>query len=181
METDTERWFKKEGEKVLKEIGVKRGHTILDFGCGKGIYSLPAAKIAGEKGKVFALDKSKIELNKLIKKAKSAKLENIETVETSGKLKIPFPNGHFDMVLLYDILHSYYFSPGERGKLLKEAHRVLKPDGLLSVHPEHIEPEEIKREIEGANFHFEKKYFKTLIHDNKYIDTYILNFRKYSE
>ncbi len=31
METDTERWFKKEGEKALKEIGIKRGHTILDF------------------------------------------------------------------------------------------------------------------------------------------------------
>lgn len=48
METDIERWFKKEGEKVLKEVGIKKGHTILDSGCGAGTYSLPTAKTVGK-------------------------------------------------------------------------------------------------------------------------------------
>ncbi|RLE13689.1 hypothetical protein DRJ04_03860 [Candidatus Aerophobetes bacterium] len=77
-ETDIEKWLKEEGEKVLKEVGIKKGHVILDFGCGEGIYSLPVAKIAGDKGKVFALNKSRIELNKLVKKAKLVGLDNIK-------------------------------------------------------------------------------------------------------
>ncbi len=56
------------------------------------------------------------------------------------------------VVLLYDVLHSYYFSVNERRKLLREVYRVLKPNALLSVYPEHMELEEVKREIEEANF-----------------------------
>ena len=40
MPTDIENWLEKEGEKFLKEIGIKEGYTILDFGCGEGNYSL---------------------------------------------------------------------------------------------------------------------------------------------
>ena len=178
MKTDAEKWFKEDGEKVLKDVGIKRGDIILDFGCGKGTYSLPAAKIAGKEGKVFALDKSISELDELTRRAKSAGLENIKIVKTSGRLKVPFPDGHFDVILLYDILHSYYFSMNERKKLLEDVHRASKPGGLLSVYPEHMNVEEIKKEIKKNNFHLEKEYFKTLIHEEKYTSTRVLNFRK---
>ncbi len=105
MGTDVEKWFKEEGAKVLKKVGIKENHIILDFGCGAGTYSLPAAKIVGKKEQVFALDKSKSKLDELIRKAKSAGLDNIKTVETSGKLIIPLEDRFFDVVLLYDILH----------------------------------------------------------------------------
>lgn len=178
MKTDAEKWFKEDGEKVLKDVGIKRGDIVLDFGCGEGTYSLPAAKIAGKERKVFALDKSISKLDELTGRAKSAGLENIKTVKTSGMLKVPFPDEYFDAVLLYDILHSYYFSMDERKKLLEEVHRALKSGGLLSVYPEHMNVEEIKKEIEKANFHLEKKYSKTLIHEERYTSARVLNFRK---
>ena len=34
--------------KVLKRIGVRIGQAVLDFGCGYGAYTVPAAKIVGE-------------------------------------------------------------------------------------------------------------------------------------
>lgn len=83
-----------------------------------------------------------------------------------------------DMVLLYDVLHPYYFSVNERSKLLREVCRVLKPNALLSVYPEHMGLEEIKRQIEDVNFYFEIEYLKTIIHDDRYTDGRILNFRR---
>jgi len=41
---------------VLQKAGIKTGKTVLDFGCGSGTYTIPAAKIAGEEEKVYALD-----------------------------------------------------------------------------------------------------------------------------
>jgi len=178
MRTDVEKWFKEDGERVLKEVGIKKGDIILDFGCGEGICSLPAAKIAGKRGKVFALDKSIRKLDELTRKAKSAKLENIETVKTSDRLKVLFPDGYFDVVLLYDILHSYYFSLNERETLLEEVHRVLRAGGLLSVYPEHTNVEKLEKEIEQTNFHLEKKYSPVLIHEERYGGACILNFGK---
>ncbi len=170
--------MKEDGEKVLKEIGIKEGQVILDFGCGSGIFSLPAARIIGKEGKIYALDKNKTQLDGLIGKAKSQELRNIKTVKTSGELRIPSGDESIDIVLLYDVLHSYYFSVDERRKLLREVYRVLKPNALLSVYPEHMELEEVKREIEEADFYFEVEYFKTIIHDGRYTHGHILNFRR---
>ena len=178
MGSDIEKWLKEDGEKVMKEIGIKEGQVILDFGCGSGIFSLPAARIIGKEGKIYALDKNKTELNELIGKAESKGLRNIEIVKISGKLKIPLRDESIDMVLLYDVLHSYYFSPDERRKLLREVYRVLKPNALLSVYPEHMELEEIKREIEETNLHFEVEHSKTIIHNGRYTHGHILNFRR---
>ena len=178
MRSDVEKWLREEGEKVFKDIGIKKGSIILDFGCGSGNYTIPVAKTVGKEGKIYALDKDRTDLSKLMQKAKLFGLENIEIIKTSGGLKIPLGNEYVDVVLLYDVLHIYYFSQGEREKLLKEVHRVLKPHSLLSVYPKHMELDEIKKEIEDANFYFENKYFKTLIHEDSYTDDYILNFRK---
>ena len=53
MSLEVERWIEKDGEKFLKEIGLKDGDFVLDFGCGEGWMGL----IAARKGfKVTALD-----------------------------------------------------------------------------------------------------------------------------
>jgi len=79
---------------ILEKACIKRGKTVLDFGCGSGTYTIPAAKIVGEKGIVYALDKDKKVLDKLMQKAESVHLGNIniKRIDTSGELKI-FPCG----------------------------------------------------------------------------------------
>ena len=39
---------------ILSEIGIKPGFHILDYGCGLGSYSIPAADMVGSSGKVYA-------------------------------------------------------------------------------------------------------------------------------
>ena len=44
-------------EEEIRKLGLKEGQKILDYGCGIGSYTFPAAKLVGEKGRVYALDK----------------------------------------------------------------------------------------------------------------------------
>ena len=164
---------------VLEKAGIKRGKTVLDFGCGSGTYTIPAAKIVGKEGRVYALDKDKKVLDELMQKAESAGLRNIKRIDTSGELKIPLADESVDIVLLYDVFHSYYFSQvADRRKLLEEVYRVSKRDALISVWPKHMESE-AKEEIESANFYLHREYSGTLIHDNEDIEKgKVLNFRK---
>ena len=75
-------WVEKDGKVFLKEIGIKKGQTILDFGCCEGHYTIPAAKVVGKEGKVYAIDKDGNVLNGLIKGAKKENLKNIKIIKT---------------------------------------------------------------------------------------------------
>lgn len=185
MKSDLEMWLEEVGERSLREIGVRKGQILLDFGCSSGNYTIPAARIVGEEGRVYALDKDRRDLDKLMQKAESEGLENIERMETTGELKINLEERSVDLVLLYDVLHYYYFPRADdRRRLLLEFYRVLKPGGLLSVYPTHLQShlhpklEDIKREIKEANFYLETEYSETLIHENTLEESRVLNFRK---
>jgi len=164
---------------VLEGIGVRRGQVILDFGCGTGIYTIPVARIVGEQGKVYALDKDKGALDELMRKVELAGLRNIERMETSGKLEIGLTNESVDVVLLFDVFHSYYFPQvDDRKKLLEEIYRIMKPSAFMSVWPKHMESE-AENEIENAKFRLEKEIVETLIHDKKDLERgKISNFKK---
>ena len=164
---------------VLERIGIRRGQAVLDFGCGSGTYTIPAAKIVGEQGRVYALDKDREALDELMRKAESAGLKNIERMETSGKLEIELADESIDVVLLFDVFHSYYFpQASDRRRLLSEIHRIMKPTAFISVWPKHMESE-TEDETKNANFRLEKELSETLIHDNKNLEKdRILNFRK---
>ena len=164
---------------MLKRIGIRKGQTVVDFGCGSGTYTIPAAKIVGQRGRVYALDKDKEVLDELMQKAVSADLSSIERMETSGKLEIELTDDSVDVVLLFDVFHSYYLpQAADRRRLLGEIYRIMKPTGFISVWPKHMESE-AEDEIKNANFHLGEEFSETLIHDNKNLEKgKILNFRK---
>jgi len=192
MRNDVERWLKKYGEEFLRRIGIKRGQTVLDFGCGSGNYAIPASLIVGREGKVYALDKARQGywpsegLYKLIWRAKLLRLENIVIMKTSGELKIDLGDESVDVVLLHDVLHYYYFPrEKDRRKLLREIYRVLKPNGFLSFYPgdpevlhNYSEMEAIKREIKDEKFYLEKKYAGMIIHEDTILKGSVLKYRK---
>jgi ubiquinone/menaquinone biosynthesis C-methylase UbiE len=188
MGTDIEKWIEGDGEVFLKDIGIREGQLILDFGCGVGHYTIPVAKVVGKEGKVYAVDKDREALDKLTQIAESKGLRNIFIISTSGDLKIDHKDESIDTVLLYDVLH--YMQPQERREIYNEVYRILKIDGLFLVYPKHhkrdeslwnladMELEDIIKEIESADFYLKRKCFKTLIHDDNYEKGFILNFTK---
>lgn len=166
---------------VLRAIGITSGQTVLDFGCGYGTYSIQAARLVGEQGKVYALDKDRQSLDELLQNARGENLANVERLDTSGELEINLADESVDMVLLFDVLHEYYFPDSDqRERLLNEFHRILKPDGVLSVYPKHVEST-AKDEVESANFYLTSEYSGTLIHNNRDLERgQVLNFKKKS-
>lgn len=159
----------------------------MDFGCGEGNYTIPAARIVGKRGTVYGLDKDKDVLNRLMDKANSLNLKNVRTSAMSEESKIGLDSESIDVVLLYDILHYYYYPrEAERRKLLREVYRVLKPGAILSLYPTHLESgakpnlAEVEREIEEANFHLDSEYPEMImLHDNKIEKGRVINFKKY--
>jgi ubiquinone/menaquinone biosynthesis C-methylase UbiE len=192
MENDVKKWLEEGGEKFLRDIGIKKGQFIVDFGCGAGHYTIPAAKIVEKEGTVYAIDKDRSALDQVMRRAKSENLNNIIPLNTSGTVKIDLDDETIDVVLLYDVLH--YRDTEERGALYHEVYRILKPGALLSVYPKHHKLdwplwnladrtiEDIIKEIEVSYFDFYGKNLKELlIHDDEYTQGQILNFRKTGE
>jgi len=144
---------------VLSEIGVGEGQSVMDFGCGSGIYSIPAAKLVGKKGKVYSLDVSKSALKKLSSKAESEGLDNIITILSTGKPEIPIDYESLNHVLLIDVLQEI----PDKEKLFEEIHRVLKPGGLVTVYPMHLDIDEVARIASNAKMNLKERKFQEQI------------------
>jgi ubiquinone/menaquinone biosynthesis C-methylase UbiE len=131
--------------KPLKQAGVKEGQTILDFGCGPGHYAIAAAKMVGAKGKVYALDIHPLAVQSVEKKAKKEGLTNIVTIVSDRDTRLP--DQSMDIALAYDMISMVK----DKEALAKEVHRVLKPNGILSVLVEHIKVEDVLKILEQDN------------------------------
>jgi ubiquinone/menaquinone biosynthesis C-methylase UbiE len=128
---------------ILAEVGIEPGFNILDYGCGPGGYTIPAAQLVGESGRVYALDIHPLAVQRVQKVAAKKRLANIEAILSDCATALP--DESIDAVLLYDILHEL----SEPDKVLAELHRVLKPGGILSVNDHHLTEEEITAKITG--------------------------------
>jgi ubiquinone/menaquinone biosynthesis C-methylase UbiE len=136
--------FEKSQER-LANAGLDRGQVVLDYGCGIGSYALPAARIVGDEGRVYALDIHPLAIKAVERRAREGDLANITTIHSDRETGLV--DESVDVVLLYDVLHSV---PDQRA-LLQELHRVLKADGVLSVLPDHIEEEVFLQMMEAGN------------------------------
>jgi len=141
---------------ILKEVGIKPGFHILDYGCGPGSYITPLAELVGESGKIYALDIHPLAIQRVQSIASKKQLKNVETIFSDCKTGLP--DNSVDIVLLYDIFHDL----GNPNGVLEELHRVLKSDGILSFSDHHIKEDEIVSKVtSGGLYRLSKKGEKT--------------------
>ncbi len=107
---------------------VKKGQVFMDFGCGTGSFTIPAARLVGNTGKVYAVDCFPRQLKMVEKKSRSFGLTNIETLLTSGSIALPEQS--VDVIWVCDVLHEI----PDRQTVLAELHRVLRQDGTLIIY-----------------------------------------------
>jgi len=131
--------------KILEEVGIKPGFHLLDFGCGPGAYLVPASQFVTGSGKVYSLDVQPAALRQVRRIIDKNNLTNAETILSDCATGLP--DDSIDVVLLYDIFHAL-INPND---ILKEIHRILKPDGILSFNDHHMKDEgEILTGITGG-------------------------------
>lgn len=116
---------------ILSQIEIKAGDQIGDLGCGTGYMSFAASRVAGEKGKIFAVDVQKSVLEQVKKEAQVENIKNIETIwsdlEMSGAINIA--QNSLDMVFLVNVL----FQIDKKEAVFSEAKRLIKQGGSLLV------------------------------------------------
>jgi ubiquinone/menaquinone biosynthesis C-methylase UbiE len=141
---------------ILKEVGIKQGFHVLDYGCGPGSYIVPLAELAGKSGKIYALDIHPLAIQKVQDIAARKQLANVETILTDCKTGLS--DNSLDAVLLYDAFHDL----SDPGGVLKELHRVLKANGVLSFSDHHMKEYEIVSGVtNGRLFRLSRKGERT--------------------
>ena len=113
-------------EAILNDLGLRPGMCFVDLGCNDGFFTLPAAKIVGSSGQVYALDVDNVALAQLEVKLKSANITNTQVfygpAETTDVCK-----GCADIVFLGMVLHDF----NEPVKALDNCRSMLKKDGMI--------------------------------------------------
>ncbi|MFA7404396.1 MAG: class I SAM-dependent methyltransferase [Pelobacteraceae bacterium] len=117
-----------EPAKVLEVLGLGRGvQDLVEFGCGYGTFTLAAAAIAS--GTVHALDIEPEMTAVVQQKCQNAGVQNVKvTLRDFVATGTGLADNSMDAALLFNILHHEEPVP-----LMKEALRVLKPNGMLAV------------------------------------------------
>ena len=155
-EMEFREWLREHADEVLKIVGIKKGQTVLDYGCGPGTFTIASARIAGERGRVYALDLRQRALERVGQEAKNEGLRNIVTMlADSSRMAIGLEDESVDAILVYDVMHDI----DDKGRLLEELHRVLRRGGFLSIFPMHMGDERM-REImdESGRFRLRDSY-----------------------
>jgi len=115
-------------KRSVRDTGVKKGDTVLEFGCGTGIAAEEFLKIIGPDGKYIGLDISDVMIEKARKKLK--KFPNATFIKVRAEEPLPFEN-EFDIAYTSFVFHG--FEMPDRIQLLKNAFKALKSGGRMCI------------------------------------------------
>ena len=153
-------------QQVIYELGLQPGMKVVDLGAGTGAYTIPAARLVTEAGKVYAIEVQRELLTRITSEAQDQGLTNIEIlwgdIEHSGGTKLA--TGLADVVIIANVLFQLNNIKG----LVAEIMRIVKNDGRVLVvdwadnkgigpHPNMIVGEDKARELfTGGGLEFVK-------------------------
>lgn len=119
-------------KRLLDRLGVEEGMCVADLGSGgHDHYIKHVAKKVGDTGRVYIVDVRSEPLAVLHSTCRANGLNHVEPIRADIEIHkgIALPDDHCDRVLLINTMHQVV----EPVSVLREASRILKPNGVLVV------------------------------------------------
>jgi ubiquinone/menaquinone biosynthesis C-methylase UbiE len=111
---------------LVRLLRLTGAETVIDFGAGTGVYSLPIAE-ALPHGTLFAVDEQQVLLDRLRQKLGEQRPAGRVVPVLNLENHVPLPDGAGDRILMINVLHHIYDEPAA----LAEVTRLLRRGGLL--------------------------------------------------
>jgi len=129
-------------EKIIDQMEIQEGMTVVDYGCGPGNYVSGVARKLGKNGRLFAADIHELAIKSVDKICKKENLTNVETVLVKD-YQSNIPNQVADLVYAMDMFHMVKHPD----RFLTEVHRILKTNGRLIIEDGHQPREKTQNKI----------------------------------
>ena len=113
-------------EQILARTVLGPGDTVVDIGCGEGFFALPAARIAGNRGKVIGIDINGEAVSRMLEQARREGLSNVSGIVGSGE-ETRACEGCADLIFFGIDLHDF----SDPRKVLHNARLMIKAGGTL--------------------------------------------------
>ncbi len=134
-------------QRLLKAAGLKPGQKVLEVGCGPGFFTIPAAKIVGKEGFVYAVDVHPLAIERVKEKIEREKIKNIKPILTNAS-DTGLPDQSIDLAFIFGLLHV----AGGLDEVISEIHRILKQDGVLSFEKTRGSKKKLIEDVERGGF-----------------------------
>ena len=121
-----------DSEKILKDIGIKKGDRFLDLGSGDGNFSIAASQAVGKEGIVYAFDVDQEAISGLQREISEKKLTNIKAFVADISKRLPLAVESISLAFMSNVLHGLVAN-GEADGAFKEIARATAPNGRLAV------------------------------------------------
>ncbi len=143
---------------VLGMYGISAKMTVLDLGCGTGLFTRPAAHMVGERGRVHAVDTQRAMLTATERGAHTEGISSRISLHHAGAYELPLPDDSVDLAILVSTIGEIPDKPAA----LSELRRVLKGGARLGISEELLNPAyvlagSVRRWAEEAGFFFVAK------------------------
>ncbi len=146
----------------LRAAGLKEGQKVIEVGCGPGFYTIPAAKIVGRTGQIYAMDLHPGFIERVEKKAEKAKLSNITAIEGNAS-ETAFPEKSMDLAFLFGLGHI----SGGLEDLILEMKRIIRPAGTVAFEKGHGKSENTLNLFNRMGFSFSEQRGRLMIFERQ--------------
>ncbi|MCK4475789.1 MAG: class I SAM-dependent methyltransferase [Methanophagales archaeon] len=133
--------------RLLKAAGLKPGQKVVEVGCGPGFFTIPAARIVGEEGFVYAVDVHPLAIERVKEKIEKEGIKNVGPILANAS-DTGLPDRSIDIAFIFGLR----YIAGGLENVIAEIHRILKPGGVLSFEKTKGSEKKLIEEVERGGF-----------------------------